>query len=49
MTKALFEAIVKDKPEKIITLDRVFGNNDQLKTNILLQAEHAGVKEFKVI
>lgn len=49
MTKPLFEAIAKDKPEKIITLDRVFGNNDQLKTNILLQAEHAGIKEFKVI
>ncbi len=49
MTKTLFEAIAKDKPEKIITLDRVFGNNDQLKTNIMLQAEHAGVKEFKVI
>lgn len=48
-TIPLFEAIAKDKPEKIITLDRAFGNNDKLKTNILLQAEHAGVKEFKVI
>ncbi len=49
LTKPLFEAIAKDKPEKIITLDRAFGKNDQLKTNILLQAENAGVKEFKVI
>lgn len=49
LTKPLFEAIAKDKPEKIITLDRAFEKNDQLKTNILLQAENAGVKEFKVI
>jgi len=49
LTKPLFEAILKDKPEKIITLDRAFANNDQLKTNMMLEAEHAGVKEFKVI
>ena len=49
LTKPLFEAILKDKPEKIITLDRAFANNDQLKTNMMLEAEHAGIKEFKVI
>jgi adenine-specific DNA-methyltransferase len=49
LTKPLFEAILKDKPEKVITLDRAFANNDQLKTNMMLEAEHAGVKEFKVI
>ncbi|PIZ76301.1 site-specific DNA-methyltransferase [Candidatus Peregrinibacteria bacterium CG_4_10_14_0_2_um_filter_38_24] len=49
LTKPLFETILKDKPEKIITLDRAFANNDQLKTNMMLEAEHAGVKEFKVI
>jgi adenine-specific DNA-methyltransferase len=49
LTKPLFEAILKDKPEKIITLDRAFANNDELKTNMMLDAEHAGVKEFKVI
>ena len=49
LTKPLFEAILKDKPEKIITLDRAFANNDQLKTIMMLEAEHGGVKEFKVI
>ncbi len=49
LTQPLFDAILADKPEKIIVLDRAFANNDQLKTNMLLSAEHAGVKEFKVI
>ncbi|MFA5829312.1 MAG: site-specific DNA-methyltransferase [Candidatus Gracilibacteria bacterium] len=49
LTRPLFETILKDKPEKIITLDRSFANNDQLKINIMLDAERAGVKEFKVI
>jgi len=49
LTQSLFDAILADKPEKIIVLDRAFANNDQLKTNMLLSAEHAGVKEFKVI
>ena len=49
LTKPLFEAILKDKPEKIITLDRAFEDNDCLKTNMMLEAEHVGVKEFKVI
>ena len=41
--------MLQDKPEKIIVLDRAFTNNDQLKTNMLLQAEQASVKEFTVI
>ena len=49
LTQPLFDEIIADKPEKIIMLDRAFANNDQLKTNMLLSAEHAGVKEFKVI
>ena len=49
LTQPLFETILANKPEKIIVLDRAFANNDQLKTNMLLSAEHAGVKEFKVI
>jgi adenine-specific DNA-methyltransferase len=49
LVQPLFDAIIADKPEKIIVLDRAFANNDQLKTNMLLSAEHAGVKEFKVI
>ena len=40
-------ATVKDiltlRPDKVITLDRLFQNNDQLKTNTALQMEDAGV------
>jgi len=40
-------ATVKDilaaSPDKVITLDRLFQNNDQLKTNTALQMEDAGV------
>ena len=49
LTKPIFDAMLADTPEKIIVLDRAFANNDQLKTNMMLSAEHAGVKEFKVI
>jgi len=49
LTNPLLEAMLADKPQKIITLDRAFADNDKLKTNILLQAEGAGVEEFKVI
>ena len=49
LTEPLLAAMLEDEPEKIIVLDRAFANNDQLKTNMLLQAEHAGVKEFTVI
>lgn len=49
LTQPLLQAILQDKPEKIIVLDRAFSNNDQLKTNMLLEAEQAGVKEFNVI
>jgi adenine-specific DNA-methyltransferase len=49
LTQPLFDAVLAEKPEKIIVLDRAFNNNDQLKTNMFLSAEHAGVKEFKII
>lgn len=49
LTEPLLAAMLGDKPEKIIVLDRAFTGNDQLKTNMLLQAEQAGVKEFTVI
>lgn len=49
LTKAIFEAILAGKPQKIITLDRSFAGNDQLKTNMVLMAEQVGVVEFKVI
>jgi adenine-specific DNA-methyltransferase len=42
------EKFIEMKPEKIICLERAFQNNDELKTNILLQAEQEDV-DFKVI
>lgn len=44
----IVHAILKDKPQVLITLDRLFENNDQLKTNTLLQMKDAGI-EFKVV
>ena len=48
ITKKLVDAILKEKPEKALCLDRAFENNDQLKTNTILQMEAAKI-EFKVI
>ena len=31
------------KPKKVTTLDILFANNDQLKTNTLLQMKDAGI------
>ncbi len=44
----IVNAILKDKPQIFITLDRLFENNDQLKTNTLLQMKDAGIG-FKVV
>ncbi len=49
LSKELFTGILTEKPKKIIVLDKSFGNDDQLKTNLLLQAEGAGVDEVRVI
>lgn len=49
LSKELFTGILVEKPKKIIVLDKSFGNDDQLKTNLLLQAEGAGVDEVRVI
>lgn len=40
--------IIHAKPAKVIALDRIFKDNDQLKTNTVLQMRDAGV-EFKTI
>jgi adenine-specific DNA-methyltransferase len=48
ITKKLVDAILKEKPEKSLCLDRAFENNDQLKTNTILQMEAEKI-EFKVI
>lgn len=40
--------VIDGKPSKVIALDRIFKENDQLKTNTVLQMRDAGV-EFKTI
>lgn len=40
--------LIKCKPKKVIALDRLFKNNDQLKTNTTLQMKDAGI-DFKSI
>lgn len=44
----ILEKDIKLEPKNIITLDRLFDNNDQLKTNIVLQMKDAEI-EFKVV
>ena len=44
----IVDSILEDKPQIFITLDKLFKNNDQLKTNTLLQMKDAGI-EFKVV
>jgi adenine-specific DNA-methyltransferase len=48
LSQPLLDEILAAKPQKVIVLDKAFQNDDQLKTNTLLQAEDEGV-EFKVI
>ena len=40
--------IINAHPQKVIALDRLFANNDELKTNTALQMRDAGV-EFRTI
>jgi adenine-specific DNA-methyltransferase len=44
----IIKKVIAEKPHKVITLDRLFQNNDQLKTNTALQMKDAGV-DFKTI
>jgi len=44
----IVDSVLKEQPQKVIALDRLFKGNDQLKTNIVLQMRDAGV-EFKTI
>lgn len=46
--KKIIKKVIGIKPQKVITIDRLFNNNDQLKTNTALQMKDAGI-EFKVI
>jgi len=44
----IVKKVISEKPHKVITLDRLFKNNDQLKTNTALQMKDAGI-EFKAV
>jgi adenine-specific DNA-methyltransferase len=47
-TQEIIDAVIAEKPIKVIALDKLFKGNDQLKTNSVLQMKDAGV-EFKTI
>ena len=46
--KEIIKTVIDVKPQKVITIDRLFNNNDRLKTNTALQMKDAGI-EFKVV
>ena len=46
--KKIIKTVIDAKPQKVITIDRLFNNNDPLKTNTALQMKDAGI-EFKVV
>jgi len=48
MNKEIIKSIIEEKPAKVFTLDKLFKNNDQLKTNTALQMKDAGI-DFKVV
>lgn len=47
-TQEIIDAVIAEKPIKVIALDKLFKGNDQLKTNTVLQMKDAGI-EFKTI
>ncbi len=44
----IIRSVIADKPKKVIILDRLFENNDQLKTNTALQMKDAEI-DFRVV
>ncbi len=48
INEEIIKNIIETKPLKVITLDKLFKGNDQLKTNTTLQMKDAGI-EFKVV
>ncbi len=44
----IMKAVIDGKPEKLITLNKLFQNNDQFKTNTSLQMKDAGI-EMRVV
>jgi len=43
-SEAMLDPLIERKPEQIVTLDSVFQDSDQLKTNLSLQCRDAGVR-----
>jgi adenine-specific DNA-methyltransferase len=48
VSQTIIEQVIAEKPMKVIALDKLFTDNDQLKTNTVLQMRDAGI-EFKTI
>jgi adenine-specific DNA-methyltransferase len=48
MNQKLIDTIISAKPKKVITLDKLFTGNDQLKTNAVLQMRDSEI-DFKTI
>ena len=48
MNQQLIDIIISAKPKKVITLDKLFTGNDQLKTNTVLQMRDAEI-DFKTL
>jgi adenine-specific DNA-methyltransferase len=48
MNQELIDTIISNKPKKVITLDKLFAANDQLKTNTVLQMRDVEI-DFKTI
>lgn len=48
ISEAGISIVLNDRPKKVITIDSLFKDNDQLKTNTVLQMRDAGV-EFKTL
>jgi adenine-specific DNA-methyltransferase len=46
--EGIIKSVISEKPKKLITLDRLFKNNDQLKTNTALQLKDAEI-DFRVV
>jgi adenine-specific DNA-methyltransferase len=46
--ESIIEAAISEQPQKVITLDRLFENNDQLKTNTALQMKDGEI-DFRVV
>ena len=48
INEKIIKNVITTKPKKVITLDRLFNNNDQLKTNTALQMKDAEI-DFRVV